>query len=181
MYYWISFLLIVPFTFCEAAIYQQSDSTGNITYSDVALSDEAAIMDNNETLPNKIYSPQTTPISVVSIKKNSSSTSEPHIPYTVFTIASPLNGETFQNAVSIPVSMTLEPELQKGDTIQLYVDGQTWHAPSASTQLSLYEIERGTHQVKAKVIDSTKTKIQESNNVTIYVQRTSAVFKKKVL
>ncbi len=168
------FLILVVVLTAEATIYQQTDSNGNLIFSDEPVSDNAKPLDIVDTVPSTISaSKEKTPPPA-----STDSQTKAYTPYSTFTIASPHNEETLQNPVSIPVQIQLEPRLKDGDRIQIYLDGKAWHAAVSSTRLSLYEVERGAHQLQAKIIDKNNNPQQETNSVTIYVQRATILIKK---
>lgn len=169
----ILFILLLPL-YCKADIYQQTDANGNIIFSDEPQSENAQPLNITDTAVNAVSTTEKKSAAVpVDQNKNADISF-----YGMFTIVSPRNEETFQNPVSIPVQISLDPRLKEGDRIQIYVDGKAWHAAVVSTQFSLNEIERGSHQIQAKIIDQSDNAKQESNIVTIYVQRTTILIKK---
>ena len=87
-------------------------------------------------------------------------------------IASPLNGETFQNSTdTITVSVTITPALEEEDNVAIVVDGAQ-SAPAHSTSVSIPRLERGSHTLQAKVIQP-KGSGASSALITVYQQRTS--------
>lgn len=165
-YFMIVFFILFSF-FCYAAIYKQVDQNGNTIYSDVPIHSNAKAINLPETgsttttKSNETKTPIAQQIPVIKFKK----------PYTVLMITSPKDQETIQNQPIIPVDLKIEPALQEGDKIQIYLDGKPVGQPQAGTHIELSLIDRGSHQLYASLIDSSQTTLKQSNVITIYVHR----------
>jgi hypothetical protein len=152
----------------------QVDSNGNTVYSDIP-SAQAKQLDIS-TGANKEHQPPAPKPVNTSVTKSATDEAVSEAvekddvkkPYTAFSISSPVEQDTFQNQRDIPVEIKIDPELQKGDTIQLMVDGQANGGAQASTHLQVHQLDRGTHQVYAVLFDGQK-QLRESNRVTFYV------------
>ncbi len=167
---------ILFFLFCmisfslQAAVYESQDSNGRIVYSDTPSSNAKQL--DIPTSPavsvpvqNKKVIDEVTKINPaeIIIDKNKKK------PYTSLTITSPVNEQTFQNQRDIPVEVTIEPKLQKGDMLQLMLDGLPRSEPSMSTTLHILQADRGSHQVSVALINEKQQVIKQSNSVTIFV------------
>jgi len=183
MKYWlIVLLLLLNPVMGNAAIYMQQDSHGNVTYSDTPLTSTAKEITVQP--PDTVSSPAS---SSVNLPSNSApvippppvtaipTSTEPVIDqgqrYTNFFISSPTDQQTIQNQPTIPVEITLEPKLQTGNTIQLILDGQPAGSAVASVHPALGLVERGRHQLSAVILDQNQRILQQSNTITIFVQR----------
>jgi hypothetical protein len=170
------FLLSSP---CYAAIYMQKDSNGNITYSDTPL-ENAQIVETPEPKETST-SVQRSPITNIDEKNIGESETTPaqevRALYTTFDIISPKDQENIQNQPTLPVDIKLEPELKSGDKIQLLLDNKIIGNASTSTHIMLGQLERGTHQLSAIILDSNQKVVQKSTPITIYVNRVNANFK----
>jgi hypothetical protein len=169
------FYLILFFSMnCYATIYTQTDKAGNIIYSDTPLSNQAKIVDMPEAT-NTISAPP--PKEVVKTEEIQETISPIIVApsYTQFLISSPKDQETIQNQPTFIVSMQVEPSLKKGDKVQVIVDGKPWGKPAASNQLEVAEIERGSHQLSAVIMDENNQVLKQSNIITIFVHRNSIV------
>jgi len=174
MRYVVLLLLIFHAAISYADIYMQTDKNGNITYSDVPLSNSQKIIlpDINSSNSNLQTVPDTTPVDTLE-KNTVPVTVETAVeqPYTEFAILSPKDQETIQNQPTISVKIALKPALRPGDTIQLLLDGKMTGPQMASTSLGLTLLERGTHQLSAIVLNANQQVLQQTNPITIYVQR----------
>lgn len=160
----------------QAAIFSYIDNQGNTVYTDVPNNNQAKPITlspkKNEstitgTMPNTI-APMNAPIS--SMLPITGGETAP-VSYTTFAIISPLDQATIQNDHVIVINFKVEPALQPGYQIQVLVDGKLWGAPVAATTINLANVERGTHQIGAQLLDANKQIVKTSNSVTIYIHR----------
>jgi len=156
----------------------QQDVAGNLTYSDTPLehgqvvnvsegSDSASSVQSSPELNNsEPTSLDATPPAV-----------EEATSYTAFTITSPKDQENIQNQPTLPVDIKLDPKLRKGDKIQLMLDDKPIGDAAESTHITLGQLERGTHQLSAVIINTSQQVLQQTNPITIYVNRVNVNFK----
>jgi len=161
---------------CFAEVYRTVDQKGNITYSDspsgknseiVNLPPDSSHPSSNATMNNNTEntaSDNASPPSALQLDRK---------PYTEFSFKSPTDQETIHNQPIINVDFNLKPELQKGDLIQLYMDGAAFDKPVAATHFELKTIDRGTHQLYGVLMDANKTKLAQTMIITIYVHQAS--------
>lgn len=163
-------VLIFLFSLCaQADIYQVVDNSGDITYSDTP-SKNAQKLNVTPTNVSKTNPPPTT------TKQSINDGAIAKKPYTVFKIVSPMDQETIQNQFDIIINLQVEPDLQPGDAIQVYVDGNPTGPAAKTTSISLGQLNRGVHQVYAVLTDSKSSRLKQSNAITIYVHNASAAF-----
>jgi hypothetical protein len=77
------------------------------------------------------------------------------VPYTRCVVTAPDSEETFNAVTSVTVALLIEPALQAGHQIEVLFDGspvQDW--PPDSLSHTLTDLERGSHTVTARVLDS---------------------------
>jgi hypothetical protein len=171
---YLIFLLLSVSLACGAAVYMQTDKTGNVSYSD-SPSPNSQQVDIPE--PSTIQTG-----TIPSTKKVAASDDQPaapiggptpHTPYTDFTIVSPEDQQTFQNQRDIPVEVEMQPRLQKGDSVQLYVDGQKYRDPWFSPHLAIYLLDRGSHTLYATLLDEGGHVLKTTSQITIFVHYAS--------
>ena len=97
---------------------------------------------------------------------------EEPVPAQVVKITSPANEETIpMGGGNFSVVARVEPPLEKGQSLQLSLDG----APTGKLQQSgfwdLTNIDRGAHDLTAAVVDSDGQVIAGSDPVRVYVMR----------
>lgn len=177
MRYFIPFLILIYFLSAEAGtVYQQVDNNGNVIYTDTPPASGNTV-ENSEN------------ISTVSTPKNivSPAASEKSMPtqnlaerkvYSAFLIQSPKDQDTLQNEREFSVELTVNPELQEGDKIQLVIDGIPYGSPSASTHQAVGQLNRGSHQISAVLMDKNNSVLKQSGTITVYVHYANLGVKK---
>jgi hypothetical protein len=100
---------------------------------------------------------------------------EPAQSYNALQITSPQHDQTmFASEGPVNVQVNVDPGLQPGHSIQILLDGVNISA-EGSTALSatLSQVDRGTHSLQAKVVDSNGETVVSSTTVMFHVQQTS--------
>lgn len=167
----LAILLLLPLV-CSAEIYKYQDEKGYIYYTDqpqpgakkVELRPTTVTRKDDDTLNSKDSSKKTTDKAAAEKDKKEDAVKE----YRIFSIADPVNQQTFQNTRLIPVTIKVEPELFEGDKVTVLLDGQEVMT-QAATQFIINNPNRGTHTVTAKLINANGQVLKTSNSVTIYV------------
>lgn len=92
--------------------------------------------------------------------------------YSNLAISSPGDEQTLWNIEGVlNVNLMVEPELQPGHRIRVYINGASKMVQGTSFQLQ--EIWRGTHTIQAEILDANgKTMIRSTSN-RFYVQQNS--------
>ncbi|HKE97225.1 MAG TPA: hypothetical protein VKB34_23140 [Povalibacter sp.] len=95
--------------------------------------------------------------------------------YRNFEIWKPASEESIINTGGqVTVNVRIDPSLQMGHSIYLYLDGRPLNGfPSDTTSFNLTDVSRGTHSVMAAVVDSVGTRLQETASVTFFVRQES--------
>jgi hypothetical protein len=153
---------------CYAAIYE-SNQNGQTIYSDVPQNNAKPI-----TLPNS--SPHIS-LPTLSTTNSPTTVTTSTVPastakgnYKTFTITDPISEMNYQNQRDLHVTLKLDPPLQEGDRVQLFLDSKPQKSPTLDlTQLTLQNIERGQHQVYAVIVNSLGNIIKQTESVTFYV------------
>lgn len=179
-------LIIISMLSCnvDAAIYRVTDSKGVVTYSDQPTTTGESIVLPQASISTAPTPPPTT--ETTDSKKNNTDTNQNPLEkkrYTTFEMKTPADQETFQNAVEIPLAVTIEPALQKGDTIQFFLDGQSVNKPSSSTTAVVSKtkddkpvLERGSHTFYAVLYDEKHKQIKTTPEVTVFMHYASVLF-----
>jgi hypothetical protein len=166
MRYLLLLLMFVSLV-CAAAVYMQTDSNDNVSYSDTPSPNAKQV---DVPMPSTI---QTAPAVTTKHKVDESEAQglgpTEHQPYTEFEIASPQDQQTFQNTRDIPVELDAAPRLQKGDSIQLFVDGAKYRDPWFTQHTAIYLLDRGTHTITAELMDDKGQPLKTSNTVTVFI------------
>ncbi len=145
-----------------AGIYKWVDEDGNIHYSDQEVKGSEQV-----ELPKAVtYTPESTPP-----LKSSKPTPKDQHPYTKMDIVQPKMNETFRiNSGDVAVAIELTPPLRKGDSITLYLDGKVVKKGVIQTSTSLSKVERGSHTIRATVLDNNGTPLISSSSVIFHLR-----------
>lgn len=98
----------------------------------------------------------------------------PSSAYQELEIASPAQEQVLWNIGSqLPVSIRLEPALQSGHELRLFLDGQQQDLPAGSMAVTLSEVYRGVHTLRAEVVSEAGETLITSPTRTFMVRQTS--------
>jgi hypothetical protein len=156
--------------FAAQAVWKWVDDKGLVHYSDRpvpgATRIEIATGTRAEPAAEQAPAPEEQP---------PSTPAEPaRTPYQTMQITSPGNDETIVNtAGQVTVQVQLEPGLQAGHALYVYLDGFLVEGfPTTGTSHTLTNVARGTHTLIATINDS-RGRFQESPPVTFSVRQAS--------
>jgi hypothetical protein len=94
--------------------------------------------------------------------------------YQALEIASPAQEEVLWNtAGQLRVSVQVNPSLQPGHGLRLFLDGTPREVPAGSTSVELTDVFRGVHTLKAEVVDEKGKILIASQPRTFVVRQTS--------
>ncbi|MCF6324856.1 MAG: DUF4124 domain-containing protein [Gammaproteobacteria bacterium] len=165
-------LLILAFLFAMPAIaaYKWTMPDGSVIFSDQPPHPDA---EKITLLPTQTFSAPPIPKQAVEIKPDAET--RDIATYSSLQIAQPANEATIRdNSGNITVSVSSEPPLfiKKGHQITLLLDGVTI-STSTSAQTMLPNIDRGSHTLRATIIDKEGTALITSNDSIFYLHRVS--------
>lgn len=150
-----------------AAIYRWVEPDGTVVFSD----EERPGAELIELPPSATYSPpEVQQISQTESEKDSS----PVPDYQISITAPAANESIWVNNGDVKVTLSIEPALNpdRGDAIQVYLDGQAVGEPQASTSYQFTNLSRGSHEITAKII-SADDKELASDNIVFHLHRAS--------
>jgi Domain of unknown function (DUF4124) len=94
--------------------------------------------------------------------------------YRTFEIWRPENDQTFVNtAGQVNVEIRVEPALQAGHSLNLYLDGRLVDGYSGSTSHVLQGVSRGSHSLVATINEQRGTRVRETGPITFTVRQES--------
>lgn len=94
--------------------------------------------------------------------------------YEALEIASPTQEEVLWNIEGqLLVLLRVNPALQPGHDLRLYLDGMLQDLPAGSTQAQLTDVYRGVHTLKAEVVNESGQVLITSQPTTFVVRQTS--------
>lgn len=160
--------VFVPAATAAAGIFKWVDDQGQVHYSDRPDSTNAQEMNLGPLTTYRAQRVTTAPTGNVDTEAAGPA-------YTRFVITAPPHDAAIRdNAGNIGVEIDIEPELRQasGHTIVVLVDGQA-RGRMTSTSATLTNVDRGTHTIEARVVDSNDTQIAQTAPVTVHLQRVS--------
>ncbi len=176
----IIFTFLLAAAFCvQAELFKWVDADGNIIYSDQpppgAAKKEHQV--DEETLPPLTTTPALeTP--VVSSTSKDFGEEDPQERYKSIAIVVPENDTAVrQNAGNVSIKVAIDPYLynERGDLLAIYMDGlEVSRGRDLSVQL--VEVDRGTHVIRAEIVDANGQVIKKASPVTFTLLRHSRLF-----
>jgi len=154
--------------------YTWTDENGTVHYSDRPYPGAAEIdlrAAQGFAAPQPTRPTQPTP---TTSDEGSTEQQDPVQAYTAFNVLQPAQQETLWNIGAVlNVEVDLQPGLQAGHHLGVYLDGQLIDVGARTTQFQLPDVFRGTHSLQAVVLDPRGSEMLRSLAVTFTVQQTS--------
>jgi len=158
-----------------APYYKYKDRNGDIIYSDTPPY-AGAVPLNAPALPT-----------FPAVKPKPKASPEPAIEdtetkYLSLSIFQPANDESIRsNEGTVAITIKLIPELstREGHYINIYLDGKLVKKKSASLNITLNDIDRGSHKIKAEVRNKKGKRLKASTSSIFHLHRFSKLHKKK--
>jgi hypothetical protein len=95
--------------------------------------------------------------------------------FSEFSIASPVNDQTFFGDDVIAVHLNLAPGLKPSQSITWHLNGKQLEFPPDAMSFPLPHLDRGAYTLAATITDQETSEAQSSNTVTFYVRQPSAL------
>jgi hypothetical protein len=151
-----------------AEIWRWKDANGVVHYSDNPVAGaERIVMDTpgpaaqDEAAPGaQPAQPEAPPVPL------------PPFAYTACEITSPANEQDFQGVQPVAVNLRVEPGLQPGHRIQVFVNGQQrsdW--PANSTSYTFAEVFRGSYTLNARILDAGGRTLCAGPTITFHLRQ----------
>ncbi len=157
----------------QAELFKWKDADGNLIYSDQPPpgKNQAESEIDKEELPQIISVPAPKVTSVTS--SNSTEKSEKVIKYEELTIVEPLHDKALRdNAGNVSITVRVLPDnfAETGAVLAIYMDGEEISkGPQTSVQLT--NIDRGTHTLKAELLNSSGYVVKATRPTVFHLQR----------
>ncbi|MCG8672042.1 MAG: DUF4124 domain-containing protein [Pseudomonadales bacterium] len=156
-------LLIVCQAATAATVYKKVDENGNLIFSDTPMDDAEKL----EVKPVPTLKIDKTPKFVPTPEKVKET-----VNYQSLEITSPVQDENFINNMgTVTVTVQSTPTLNPEHQVQLLFNGVKRAGPSATTSFSFSNLDRGTYEAKAQVIDTQGKTLITSPPITFHVKR----------
>lgn len=151
-------------------IFEHINPDGSITYSDKPMGDSDATV----KLPSVSTAPASTSTSSLSAQQTPApkpDETQARKPYIKLEITSPQNQESIQNQPILAVDVSVDPPLQTGDRIQVYLDGNPLGKAEPHTHFEFTIPYRGEHTLSAAIFDKDMKLLKQTPATTIYVHQ----------
>ncbi len=169
-------LMLLP-CLVQAELFKWEDASGNIIYSDQpppgAEKEEHQV--DKESLPPIISVPAVETVPAEPVEEVLESMER----YKSLAVVFPEHDTSLrENAGNVLIKVAIEPYLfnERGDLLVIYMDDQEI-SRGRDTSIQLVEVDRGTHTVKAKIIDDKGHTVKESQMISFTLQRHSRLFR----
>ncbi len=166
-------LSCLPLLLSAGEFYKWVDKKGVTHYDEKKPDHEAEIITTIDVPP--VASPRPYP-PLHSDDDNSDVADSEAAGYSQFAFAKPEPDETIHsNEGLVNVSFFLSPGLRDGDKIVITFDGQKLGDALTTTQLSLTEIPRGTHTLKADIVNAEGETVASASAVSFHLRQHSII------
>lgn len=161
-----------------ATIYKWQDGQGNVHFSDKAHKGAKSI-----TLPKlQTYTPEKIPEKTGAFNPVAKKPMTLLSHYQALSIVQPKHDQAIRsNNGSLTIKVRTTPAMQTEDLLEVYLDGTRQGEPAHTLVVNVQNIDRGTHKLKAQIVDGKGNVLVESNDVTFHLLRHSASLKKAVI
>lgn len=148
---------------CVAEIFKSVDEEGNTVYSDTP--------DNRA---EEFVPPSMNAIPMPKLEPKPQEAQQPGRAYNSLTITSPTSNQVVRNNAGI-LTITLKPtpELKPGHTYSVSIDGHVVVKKSNKSSISIPDINRGEHTIRAMIKNQKGKSLIRSNTVIIHMKRQS--------
>lgn len=161
-------LMAIAFPAWSSEIYKSYDENGNVVYSDQPPSPEAEPLELPEA--NIVSSTRAQPSPVAGDGDD-----DGNIPL-VLQMLSPVDEETFWGTGrTLDVAFEVQPEMRPGMRIAVYIDDRR-EALLSSSRGTINSIERGTHSIRAELLDSRGNVLTNVEPRTFFMKQYSRNF-----
>jgi hypothetical protein len=167
-------LIVLALLVADAAgavpVWKWVDQTGQVHYTDVPVPGAQRIeLLGGEAIP---ASPPRTETPAAQPAPAEAST--PAAQYRRFVVVQPTQQQTLWNiGATLQVQVELDPALQPGHHIDVFLDGQRVNVGATSARFTVPDVFRGVHTLQAVIADSRGQDLVRSLAVTFMVQQTS--------
>lgn len=171
-------LLALPF-WVNADIYMTKNPDGSISYSDQPQQDSSKVtLQPINTIKPKNALPasessDSKPAEKKEAPKEQVEQEEKREAYKSVTINSPKDDETLQNIVTLDVSASSVPELQKkfSDSYALYINGsKVADSTTGSFSIPRDQVPRGDYTLQVAILDKDGQTLITSSTITVHVK-----------
>ncbi|MCL5043588.1 MAG: DUF4124 domain-containing protein [Gammaproteobacteria bacterium] len=159
----------------QAQIYSWTDADGNRIFSDKPHPGAETI----QLGPTNTVEPPPAPAMRDTSRNASESNERTSAPYQHMSITSPADDEAVRsNDGDLTLRVAFDPPLSSNHLLRAEISGELSSqgipgTGQAETSITLSNLDRGTHQISAVVVNARGEELQRSSPITVHVQRTS--------
>lgn len=149
----IALLFVV--SLAQAEMYRWVDEEGNVQFSDTPPPEgvDAERMEIPEPSVVETYKPTPSSSDDEDEAAEGEDDAKP-VKYRRLAIVSPANDEAVrENAGNVTIKVEIRPELQPGHRLRIYLDDERLDNGGTRTTVSLSNVSRGTHTIRAEIVD----------------------------
>ncbi len=148
-------------------VYKWVDENGVTHYSDQPHENAAKV---------DLHEPQTYSAPRLQSQGAQPTTPAEEAPYSSCAVLTPSPEQVFTSTFSITVQVQLLPSQHPGDQVVLTLDGKPLsNLASTSSQITIPQIDRGTHSIQAAVQNGNGQTVCQSPAVTFYIRQPSTL------
>jgi hypothetical protein len=158
-------------------VYRSVDSEGRVVFSDTPPGPGESAESVEIREPTSFEAPSTTPSADGSPAWEWDMTAEQGeedpstFTYTAVSVVAPANDESVRdNSGTVTIVAGIEPELRPGHQVEVLMDGQVV-AATGGNQVTLTEVDRGTHTLQVRVVDQSGAILIEGAPSTFHLLR----------
>ena len=149
------------------------DKDGTVHYSDLPVPGAKQIDLRGAQAFGRAAPPSPTPAAGTS-PASAAPQSPAATSYQTFNITSPKQQQTLWNiGGNLPVQVDLQPALQSGQHLDVFLDGKRLDLSETSPQFTVPNVFRGLHTMQVAVFDASGKEVARSLATTFMVQQTS--------
>ncbi|RLA46275.1 MAG: hypothetical protein DRR06_05450 [Gammaproteobacteria bacterium] len=161
---------IVTSTASADSVYREVDEKGRVTFTD-----KPSVTQPSEKI--KLSPINTQPAVAIPLPDQPEEEGQPEgdetdVPYSVYRITQPTQEVTIPTGqMDVVVQLELKPSLQSGHLVTYYHNGVALGDPVATIWVTLTELIRGQHDIRAEVVDASGNIKAKTKTIVFYVQR----------
>ena len=151
----------------SAAVYKWVDGGGQVHYSDLPSQGATEV----ELPESMVYTPPDYSAGEDGAAADSGEATSGG-PYKSIAVVQPTNDETLRsNEGNVAVSIEISPGLAEGNKFRIYLDGNQVPDELSSPQITLQNLDRGTHSLEVAVVNGDGQELLRSAPVTFHLRR----------
>jgi Domain of unknown function (DUF4124) len=169
---WLGLSLLAAFAVQAAVVYKWVDADGVVHFSDQPYPGAEKIYTSSSSAATAAGS---APSSAAGSRQAPKGAAASALGFSEFSIASPVNDQTFFGDDVIAVHLNLAPGLKPSQSIAWHLNGKQLEFPPDAMSFPLPHLDRGAYTLAATITDQETSAAQSSNSVTFYVRQPSAL------